>query len=287
MQIGCIESFLLCFENKLKQVNPMPDFTKNSTPKEHPPRENVLIIHYDPGWLKIHLQIILDFCNLYFARTKQEAIARLSEVKDIRLVISDLSMLTSDNYRLLKFLKLNDAYRHIPIINLIPLSEDAGKFTTFSSSVRDFSLQQLQAEEFVALVRELLSGNTQAEPAYNGARSAYASGRILSPNDILWMQQLESIVLLHLSDPSYKVSQLAYDLHLSSSSFARKIRNLLGVNPGQYFTQVRMQQAKHFLENRYYPSVSHVSSAVGFKHPGAFSRCFHKYFDIAPSEMVR
>lgn len=265
----------------------MPDFTKNNTLLEHPARENVLIIHYDPGWLKIRLQTILDFCNLYFVETAEEAISKLQKVKDIRLVISDLSMLTSDHYRLLKHLKLKEAYRHIPIINLIPISQDAGKFTTFSSSVRDFYLQELEAEEFTALVRELLHGNKQAQPKYNGARSAYASGKLLSTDEILWIQQLESVVLLHLSDPSYKIKQLAYDLHLGDSTLSRKINDLLGVNPGRYITQMRMQKAKHFLENRYYPSVSHVSSAVGFKNPGAFSRCFHKHFDIAPSAIIR
>ncbi len=287
MHIGCIWPCLLCFENNLKQVNPVPDFTENKTFLKRPTRENILIIHYDPGWLKIRLQTILDFCNLYFVQTGEEAISQLQDVKGIRLVISDLSMLTSDNYHLLKFLKLNDAHRHIPLINLIPISQDTGKFTTFSSSVRDFSLQELEAEEFTALVRELLRCNIPSEPKYNSARSTYASGKLLAANDVLWIQQLESVVLLHLSDPSYKTKQLAYDLHLSDSSLSRKINDLLGVNPGRYITRMRMQKAKYFLENRYYPSVSHVSSAVGFKNPGAFSRCFHKHFDIAPSAIIR
>lgn len=267
-------------------MNPTTNINSQQATYEDFPKKNVLIIHDDAAQLQTRLQSLLDFCTLYMAQTDQEAIDVLQDETGIQLVISDLAMLTAGNYRLLKYLKLNEAFWHIPVVNILPFPNATGKFISSCISVRDFALQELEADDLSVLVKELLQNGSQT-PSYSGARTAYASGNLLSEEDITWINNLECLVTLHLADPSYSVSKLAFDLHLSKSTFSRKLKYLLGVNPGQYITQIRMQKAKKMLENRRYNSVAQVSFAVGFRHPGAFSRCFHHFFQVSPIEIMK
>lgn len=262
--------------------------TKNSIPfLDGRSKDNVLIVDNDPDQLRSFSKWMPEYCHVFVARTGPEAIALLEQTRDIRLVITELALLTADNYSLLKHLKLNEAYRQIPIINLIRFSEDSGKFLTTSISVRDFSIQELETKEFISLVKELLSNEIQQQLEQTGAWITHLPHKIFSADEIKWLRQLENLALSHISDPSYRIEQLAFDLHLSGSTLTRRTVYFFRLNPGQYITRMRMQRAKYLLENRLYGAVSQVASAVGFRDQGAFSRAFSRHFKVSPSELMR
>lgn len=262
--------------------------TQNSIPSldgQH--KNNVLVVDNDADQLRAFSKWMPEHCHLYVARTAQEAISLLERTMDIRLVISDLALLTADNYSLLKHLKLNEVHRQIPIINLVRFSEDSGKFMISSISVRDFSIQELETEEFITLVKELLSNEIQQQLEQTGAWITHLSHKIFSADEIKWLKELENLALLHLSDSSYHVAQLAFDLHLSGSTLARRTIYFFSLSPGQYITRMRMQKVKYLLENRLYVNILQVASAVGFRDQGAFSRAFSRHFKVSPSELLR
>ncbi len=262
--------------------------TKNSIPSlDGKPKDNVLIVDNDANQLRSFTKWMPEYCHLYVARTAQEAISLLEQTRDIRLVITELALLTADNYSLLKHLTLNEVYRQIPIINLIRLSEDSGKFITTSISVRDFSIRELETKEFINLVKELLSNEIQIQLEQTGAWITHLPYKIFSADEIKWLRHLENLVLSHISDPSYRIEQLAFDLHLSGSTLARRTIYFFRLSPGQYITRMRMQRAKYLLENRLYGAVSQVASAVGFRDQDAFSRAFSRHFKVVPSELLR
>jgi AraC-like DNA-binding protein len=268
-------------------ANPMTN-TKNSIPPlDDRPKDNVLVVNNDADQLRAFSKWMPEHCHLYVARTAQEAISLLERTMDIRLVISDLALLTADNYSLLKHLKLNEVHCQIPIINLIRFSEDSGKFLTTSISVRDFSIRELETTEFITLVKELLSNEIQQQLEQTGAWITHLPHKIFSADEIKWLKQLENLVLSHISDPSYHIEQLAFDLHLSGSTLARRIVYFFRLNPSQYITRMRMQKAKYLLENKLCLTVLQVSSAVGFRDQGAFSRAFSRHFKVTPSELLK
>jgi AraC-like DNA-binding protein len=198
-----------------------------------------------------------------------------------------MDSLTADNYRLLKYLKLTGAYQRIPVINIAPISEDADRLTTFCFNISDFFLQDLREDQFSSLVKDILVSEKKDSKDYHGVRTAYSSGKLLSTEEIKWMEDMEGLVSLHLSDSSYNTEKLAFDLHLSRSSLTRKVRYLYGINPGEYITRIRMDKALYYLQNRQYVSIAQVSSALGFRHAGSFTRCFHNHFGVPPSDIVR
>lgn len=268
-------------------MNPVLHSNRTSPPRPAARKDNILIVQSAIKPWHGYPQFLQPFCSLHFASSEKEAMDTLRKVSDIRLVISDLNTLTADNYRLLKYLKLNGALQGIPVINVAPAEENTERFTAFCFNISDFSLQELEEEQFSSFVKGILGSEKPEKKDHNGVRTAYSSGKLLAPDEIKLMDDLAGLVNLHLSDPSYDITKLAFDLHHSRSTLARKIQYLYGINPGEYITRIRMEKALYYLQNRQYVSIAQVASAVGFRHAGSFSRCFHNHFGVPPSDILR
>lgn len=264
-------------------MNPALNFKEKQTPSIMKAHDNVLVAQNAQKPFHRHSGLLSNFCQLHVAYTEQEALEILQEVSDVSLIISDSTMLEAGNFKLLKYLKRNSMYQQIRMVNLMPVAEDPTRFIAFSFTLSDFSMEELQGEELPGFIKKVLTSEDDQPTDHHGIRTAYGSGKLLSPEDIKLMNELEKRVLLHLSDGSYDTTKLAFDLHFSRSTLTRKIRYLFGVNPGEYITRIRMNKALYYLQNRHYSSIAQVASAVGFHHAGSFSRCFHHHFGMPPS----
>jgi len=82
---------------------------------------------------------------------------------------------------------------------------------------------------------------------------------------------------------SISVSELAKFVRLSDSHFARLFKAEIGIAPGQYLTNLRMEKAGHLLATSFL-SVKEIMITVGYKSRGNFIRFFKRYFHTTPSE---
>ncbi len=79
------------------------------------------------------------------------------------------------------------------------------------------------------------------------------------------------------------IAKLADSYHISCCWFIREFKNYTGYSPKQYITNLRLQNAKELLRNHSL-SISDVASLVGYENQLYFSRIFHKYIGMSPSE---
>ena len=79
------------------------------------------------------------------------------------------------------------------------------------------------------------------------------------------------------------IARLAESYHTSCSWFIREFKKYTGYSPKQYITNLRLRHAKELLNNQYL-SVSNVAALVGYDNQLYFSRLFHKYIGMSPSE---
>ncbi|MBL7782536.1 MAG: helix-turn-helix domain-containing protein [Saprospiraceae bacterium] len=261
-------------------------FTNTGPGKFPAQHDSVLVVQSPAGQVAIQGHLLSLFCKVHFAFTEKEAMDTLRDVADIRLIIADSESLASDNYRLLKYLKLNSVFQDLPVVNIAPVEKGSERFAAFCFCISDLSFREFCEEQFSLFIREILMNNSKNSNYYQGARTAYATGQVLSPRDIQWMEKLEGLVNLHLSDASYDTEKLAFDLHLSRSTLSRKIQNLYGINPSSYITRIRMEKALGYLQKKQFTSIAQVASSVGFRHAGSFSRSFYNHFGVPPSNIV-
>jgi len=87
----------------------------------------------------------------------------------------------------------------------------------------------------------------------------------------------------HEFQKDINIAQLADSHHISCCWFIREFKHYTGFSPKQYLTNLRLQNAKELLRNHSL-SISDISSLVGYENQLYFSRIFHRYNGISPSE---
>ena len=103
---------------------------------------------------------------------------------------------------------------------------------------------------------------------------------------VLLLERARACIETHADDVAFSVERLAAALHMSRASLHRKLVACLGIAPGDYIRQVRLQMA-HRMLCECEDSVSTVAYAVGFETLSGFSRAFSAQFGIAPSRCRR
>jgi AraC family transcriptional regulator len=104
------------------------------------------------------------------------------------------------------------------------------------------------------------------------------AGSRLSPRQI---RAVQSYVDEHL-DQSIALAGLAAAAGLSSFHFLRAFKQSLGVTPGQYVLDRRMERARFLLKSSKL-SVAEVGFSVGFDYSSHFTRAFRRAVGTVPS----
>jgi transcriptional regulator GlxA family with amidase domain len=76
--------------------------------------------------------------------------------------------------------------------------------------------------------------------------------------------------------------QLAQSMNMSPSRLRHIFTAQVGVSPKQYLRTIRLELAKHLVENTYL-NVKEVMTKVGFNDESHFVRDFEKAFGLTPS----
>ena len=94
------------------------------------------------------------------------------------------------------------------------------------------------------------------------------------------------IVVDHMSDERFGVSELAAETGMSRSNLLRKIKKLTGLSVSQFIRQLRLNEAMEMLRKENI-TVSEVSYAVGFGSTSYFIKCFHDHYGYPPGEVSK
>jgi AraC family transcriptional regulator len=82
---------------------------------------------------------------------------------------------------------------------------------------------------------------------------------------------------------SIRMHELASIAGVSEKYFITSFRKALGITPGQYIYQIRMNRARELLNSQRY-SIQQIAALLGYPDLFTFSKAFKKYYDIAPSK---
>lgn len=78
---------------------------------------------------------------------------------------------------------------------------------------------------------------------------------------------------------SITVRKLAEIAGMSEKYFITYFKQSLGVTPGKYIYQLKMNRARELLYSKLY-SVQEISSMLGYPDPYSFSNVFKKYYHV-------
>jgi TolB-like protein len=98
-----------------------------------------------------------------------------------------------------------------------------------------------------------------------------------------FIEEAESLILEHISNEQFGVSELADLMNMSRSNLLRKIKKQTQLSASQFIREVRLQKGMTLLEETEF-TVSEISYKVGFSNNSYFIKCFRDYYGYSPGE---
>lgn len=263
----------------------------STTIQENDPTKPSLLIVEDNAELRDYLSLILqDQYQLIAVADGQEALDYLlpdpegRSVAPCQLILSDLMMPRMDGYQMVERLKSSDATRHIPVVMLTARADVRDKLKALRIGVDDYLLKPFNEEELKVRIANLLQNQAVRLSASSPEQTATAPPCLLSASEQEWLAAFEAYVQQNIKSDILSVTTLASAFAMSESSLYRQLKRLIGLSPGQYLKEVRLDNARQLLENRVYDSVEQVASAIGYSDFRAFSRSFKQRYGKLPSK---
>ncbi|WP_428659004.1 AraC family transcriptional regulator [Runella sp.] len=102
------------------------------------------------------------------------------------------------------------------------------------------------------------------------------------PKDYLCTQVIRAKQFIdsHFNDP-IALQDMAKEAYVSKFHFLRLFKLIYGKTPHQYLTEVRIEQAKLFLQTDL--SIAEICFAVGFDSVSSFKGLFKRYTGVTPT----
>ena len=124
--------------------------------------------------------------------------------------------------------------------------------------------------------------------AYQALTRLYGTGTMAVRNEKQLPQVVEAALKILQQDFAFLdgIGELAQRLQVSQEYLTRTFREHVGMTPGKYLNQVRVEHAKLLLQ-RFDHSVAFVADACGFANSNYFARVFRTMVGVTPSVYAR
>ena len=147
-------------------------------------------------------------------------------------------------------------------------------------------------QTFLQLKQEETTGGISApyasSEAYQLLMALYGTGSMAVKNEKQLPQVVEAALKILQQDFAFLdgIGDLADRLEVSQEYLTRTFRDHVGMTPGKYLVQVRVEQAKLLLQQGDH-SVAFVADACGFTNGNYFARVFRSIVGVTPSVYAR
>jgi len=210
------------------------------------------------------------------------------------LILSDMMMPLMGGMELLK--RVRQMNTTIPFLLLTARNEMKDKLRALSIGVDDYLTKPFHTSELLVRIRNLvyfrylaLQARKEAQEPKDITQQAQGSAEnsqpatILSRADTEWLQKISDILRSELENTEFTRDKLAQRMSISERQLSRRLKQITGMPPSRYFREIRLHQAKDFLEEGTFRTVAEVSYAVGFDTPHYFTKLFYQRFGRRPS----
>lgn len=265
---------------------------KNNLQYDTPPgQENkpvLLLVEDDNDTAGFTTSVLKENFRIRHSRNGNEALTIINEeLPDI--VLSDVMMPEKDGIELLKEIRENELFRHLPVILFSAQASLESRLKGLSNGANAYIAKPFSPEEIKLTINNLFA-------TLNDNRNAYRQSLKVSENSVLFHERVKSdnayvnkviqFIIDNIDNHEYSVNELSDDMSVSRSQLHRKLSTLTGFSTTNFIRMVRLEKAKDLLLSCE-GNVSEIAYKCGFSSQSYFTRSFTEYFGKSPSQMIK
>jgi len=246
-------------------------------------KQSVLIVEDNPEMNEYLASILCPHLNCLRAFDGEEALNILKTEK-VDIITSDMMMPKMDGMTFLKKLKENDSWANIPVIMITAKSLEENKIEAFDLGINDYIIKPFSKNELLARIKNLLKTKSDWE------KWLFKEKKLIDTTDDTheqkFIKKIKQIVLDHLSDENFKVSDLAAHIGYSQRQLTRLIKKYTGLSPVKFILELRLQKAYAYLKSGQFTNLTDVRFKIGLNSTSYFNKAFKQRFGIYPRELI-
>lgn len=175
------------------------------------------------------------------------------------------------------------------MVMLTARATEDDKIQALHMGVDDYLLKPFSPDELTARVTNLIA-NYHVRKHLNG-KTGQAAQKIeidfapVASAHATWLKQVEDAAWEALNKGlKLNTAFLAGEVFLSERQFARKLKVITGLTPNGYIQEVKLQKARHLLENKVYTTISEVARASGYSSASYLTKTYQERFGKKPGD---
>ena len=223
--------------------------------------------------------------NVEIAGNGTEAIALLKK-RSFQLIISDVMMPVMDGFALLKEVKTEIEFSHIPVILLTAKNTMQSRLEGLELGADAYLDKPFSTNLLMAQISNLISNRDNIRKFYFNSPIANMKSMAYTKADESFLEKLNEIINEHIGNPALDVNMIADLMHLSRPTLYRKIRAISDLTPNELIKISRLKKAAELLIQGNM-KIYEISEATGFSSQSYFWSAFIKQFGMSPSNYAK
>lgn len=201
------------------------------------------------------------------------------------LIISDVMMPEINGFELVKQIRNDIRFSHIPIILLTAKVTINDHITGYEAGADDYIYKPFEGEILKARIKNLLAQQENLRKHFIGTNGIINQKIKTNELDVKFVESILSLIEIHYSDPDFNVNVIIEKMNMSRSIFYKKIKMLSEQSVNDLIKNFRIKKAADLLNTGNY-SVSEIAFECGFSDPAYFSKVFKEHYKISPKEFT-
>ena len=267
-----------------EEVQSLPESRKITYTREEG-RPTILIVEDNKEMSAFIADEVNENYNVLIAGNGSEALEQLKK-ESIQLIISDVMMPVMDGFSLLRSVKTDIEFSHIPVILLTAKNTMQARLEGLELGADAYIDKPFSTNLLMAQISNLLSNRDNIRKFYFNSPIANMKSMAYTKADEGFLEKLNEIINENIGNPELDVNMIADLMHLSRPTLYRKIRAISDLTPNDLIKISRLKKAAELLLQGNM-KIYEISEAVGFSSQSYFWSAFIKQFGMSPSKYAK
>ena len=276
-------------KNELKlfdsiEQNEKKDIKDVQDTQEFDDKPKILLVEDNENLLDFLAADLISDYQVIKSTNGNQALETLMD-ENVQLVLSDVMMPGIDGFILCEKIKTNIETSHIPVILLTAKTSLKSKIEGLDSGADAYIDKPFSMDHVNAQIKNLINNRKNIIEHYSSSPLAHVKSIAHTKTDELFIKRLDEAIEDNITDGNLNVEKLAELMHMSKSTFYRKVKNISNLSPNDLINITRLKKAAEYLNSGNY-KIYEIAEMVGYNSQITLLRNFQKQFKMTPREYL-